>query len=90
MDAVINDFVYHRNGICGQGWHGVLFDVIEDGQVHRMHLTFFDVNTYAVVDLDDPTAPWRGDVILDAVVQAAIENTQEFGDLAQVLQGKED
>ena len=85
----VHDITYHRNGICGQGWHGVYFEMIEDGRMSNMHLTFFDPEVYAVVGLDNFTETWRGDVIVEELKEFAIEGAKQdekLNKLAGILQ----
>jgi len=72
MRVEIKQVAYHRNGVCGEGFHVVLFTMVEDRKRRDMMATVFDKPGHvAVLDrnllgqgevtMDEGNA-WRGDV----------------------------
>jgi hypothetical protein len=55
---------YHRNGVCGAGFHSVAFNFRdEDGRYRKMVATVFEEKGYcSVIEIEDFANCWRGDV----------------------------
>ena len=82
----IVEVAYHRNGVCGVGFHVVRFDADMNGTRHRMLATRFDPESdinprIAVLDIDILqqkgvgfiTNSWRGDYFA-SIVEDAIKD----------------
>ena len=71
MKLKIKELSYHRNGICGEGFHAVLFDWKDKGTLRHMVGTVFDgagqCAIYEVAELAKGNIAfacgnsWRGD-----------------------------
>lgn len=71
---------YHRNGICGEGFHACLFDWNDDGTKRKMVASVFDgagqCAVYDVAQLADGNIAfacgnsWRGDHFEDLLRKA--------------------
>lgn len=83
MKVKIKSASYHRNGICGVGFHAILFDSGEDA---NMVASLFDEPGYCAVYSVDELAKgnilfargnsWRGDVY-EAALRPALEEYEK-------------
>ena len=90
MTIDIRDTQYHRNGICGEGFHVVTFDWHDDGETKRMVAIRFsdnhgsggvccavlDIDLLAKGDIRFGSNSWRGDHFVDEVDQAINEQLE--------------
>jgi hypothetical protein len=83
IDVLTTDF--HRNGVGGEPFMGVVFDWTDDetGQLrHMFGAVFLDGDGYArgrvaVIDLAEPQKAWRGDVFEPELVATAMRADAE-------------
>ena len=74
----VESIKYHRNGVGGVGFFVVIGTWKEGRESHRMMVQVFPdgeniPSHYSCIDLDDPTARWRGDHFVDAAWKAVRE-----------------
>ena len=84
MIIKVKEIAYHRNGICGEGFHVVTFTQAEYGQTHNMlGILFEGSGRCAVLDVDQTAAgniafangnSWRGDHFEDDLRKAITED----------------
>lgn len=85
MKLKIDEVAYHRNGVCGNGFHAVLFRFKPDGERREksfLATVFDEPGNCAVISLDRISVygvefgpnSWRGDWFEDEL-RAAIKNT---------------
>jgi hypothetical protein len=75
FNLTINSIEYHRNGIAGEGFHMVQFDLRGSWLRTPQALTavVFETSRYcAVIDPTDPNNKWRGDQF-ESQLREAIE-----------------
>lgn len=69
---------YHRNGVAGEGFHAVTF---MSGITRYVATVFADQGRCAVIDLNTPLSPMRGDYFEKAIreaITAADESGESF------------
>lgn len=86
MKIAVVSVNYQRNGIAGEGFFAVRFDWKDErGAIRQMIATVFpEYNDdgvtivgseyYGVVDINEPTACWRGDNFIGSLLDAIIEH----------------
>ena len=86
MKIVPISVAFHRNGVCGEPFHCVIFDKIEHGSTNRMlavrfaddvgegfqnpRIAVFDVALLYESDIEFGSNSFRGDYFVDAIDKA--------------------
>ena len=86
MKIVPVSVAFHRNGVCGEPFHCVIFDKIEHGSTTRMlavrfaddegegfqnpRIAVFDVALLSESDIEFGSNSFRGDYFVDAIDKA--------------------
>ena len=86
MKIVPISVAFHRNGVCGEPFHCVIFDKIEHGSTNRMlavrfaddegegfqnpRIAVFDIALLSESDIEFGSNSFRGDYFVDAIDKA--------------------
>jgi hypothetical protein len=84
---------FHRNGVCGEPFHCVIFDMTEDGKTNRMlavrfaddegegfqnpRIAVFDVALLYESNIEFGSNSFRGDHFVDEIDKAIVAKREE-------------
>lgn len=85
MKLIVNVISRHRNGICGEPFHAILFRDPDEGPMlgvvfeHPYHVAVFNLDKLALGNIAFGVNSWRGDRY-EPHLRAAIRNHEAEGD----------